>query len=113
SYQGGHVEYFKYIIDLLKENDADHIKVFGGGGGTIIPREIKELHNYGVDWIFSPEDGRKYGLQGMINRMMEASDFPTPLQIEKEKERLYKSERDAMAKFITYMENTPSDSKEK
>src|SRR5690625_2996811 len=52
SYQGGHVEFFKYMIDLLKENDAEHIKVFGGGGGTIIPREIKELHDYGVDWIF-------------------------------------------------------------
>ncbi|MCF3942761.1 fused isobutyryl-CoA mutase/GTPase IcmF [Oceanobacillus alkalisoli] len=113
SYQGGHVEYFKYIIDLLKENDASHIKVFGGGGGTIIPREIKELHHYGVDWIFSPEDGRKYGLQGMINRMMEQSDFLTPIQIKKEKERLYNSERDAIAKFITYMENTPNDSEEK
>lgn len=113
SYQGGHVEYFKYIIDLLKENDASHIKVFGGGGGTIIPREIKELHHYGVDWIFSPEDGRKYGLQGMINRMMEQSDFLTPIQMKKEKERLYNSERDAIAKFITYMENTPNDSEEK
>ncbi len=113
SYQGGHVEYFKYIVDLLKELGSEHIKVFGGGGGTIIPREIKELHDYGVDWIFSPEDGRKYGLQGMINKIMELSDFMPPVDIEKEKPRLYNSERDAMAKFITYMENTPDDSEEK
>jgi methylmalonyl-CoA mutase len=106
SYQGGHVEYFKYIVDLLKEHNASHIKVFGGGGGTIIPREIKELHDYGVDWIFSPEDGRKYGLQGMINRMMEQCDALPPINLEKDKERLYNNERDAIAKFITYMENT-------
>lgn len=113
SYQGGHVEYFKYIVDLLKELGADLIKIFGGGGGTIIPREIKELHAYGVDWIFSPEDGRKYGLQGMINRMVEQSDFMPPIRIEKEKSRLFNSERDALAKFITYMENTSDDSEEK
>ena len=74
SYQGGHIEYFKYVVDLLREYGASHIKVFGGGGGTIIPREVKELHDYGVDWIFTPEDGRKMGLQGMINKMMELSD---------------------------------------
>ncbi len=106
SYQGGHVEYFKYIVDLLKELGAEHIKVFGGGGGTIIPREIKELHDYGVDWIFSPEDGRKFGLQGMINRIMEQSDFLPAIDETKDKERLYQGERDAIAKFITYMENT-------
>ena len=70
SYQGGHIEYFKYIIDLLKENGADHVKVFGGGGGTIIPREVKELHDYGVAWIFTPEDCRKMGLEGMINKII-------------------------------------------
>ncbi len=113
SYQGGHMEFFKYIVDLLKEKNADHIKVFGGGGGTIIPREIKELHEYGVDWIFSPEDGRKMGLQGMINRVIEISDFMPPIDIEKDKERLYNSERDAIAKFITYMENTSDESEEK
>ena len=64
SYQGGHVEYFKYMYDLLKERNASHIKIFGGGGGVIIPKEIKELHDYGIEWIFSPEDGRKMGLQG-------------------------------------------------
>jgi isobutyryl-CoA mutase len=77
SYQGGHVEYFKYMVDLLKEKGAPHIRVYGGGGGVIIPREIKELHDYGVAGIFSPEDGREYGLQGMINRMIEECDFPT------------------------------------
>src|SRR5690606_38250954 len=75
SYQGGHMEYFKYMIDLLKERGAEHIKVFGGGGGVIIPREIKELHDYGVAWIFSPEDGRRLGLQGMINEILKMSDF--------------------------------------
>ncbi|WP_171253101.1 hypothetical protein, partial [Acinetobacter baumannii] len=65
SYQGGHVEYFKYIIDLLKEKGASHIKVFGGGGGVIVPAEIRELHEYGVARIFSPDDGRENGLQGM------------------------------------------------
>ncbi len=113
SYQGGHVEYFKYIVDLLKELGAEHIKVFGGGGGTIIPREIKELHDYGVDWIFSPEDGRKFGLQGMINRIMEQSDFLPAIDETKDKERLYQGERDAIAKFITYMENTDHHSEER
>ena len=113
SYQGGHVEYFKYVVDLLKELGANHIKVFGGGGGTIIPREIKELHAYGVDWIFSPEDGRKYGLQGMINRIIEKSDFIPPIDFKKDQARLYNSERDALAKFITYMENTEDESEEK
>src|SRR5690625_1164141 len=113
SYQGGHVEYFKYIVDLLKENDAEHIKVFGGGGGTIIPREIKELHDYGVDWIFSPEDGRKMGLQGMINKMIELCDFLPPINVEKEKEKLYYGDRQAMARLITYVENNDDETREK
>ncbi|MEK4146102.1 fused isobutyryl-CoA mutase/GTPase IcmF [Robertmurraya sp. FSL W8-0741] len=77
SYQGGHVEYFKYMYDLLKEKGASHIRIYGGGGGVIIPREIKELHDYGIARIFSPEDGRKLGLQGMINLMLQECDFPT------------------------------------
>ncbi|WP_087973655.1 fused isobutyryl-CoA mutase/GTPase IcmF [Oceanobacillus rekensis] len=105
SYQGGHVEYFKYMVDLLKDLDAEHIKVFGGGGGTIIPREIKELHDYGVDWIFSPEDGRKYGLQGMINRILEQSDFIPPINLEQDLEKLLQGDRNAIAKFITYVES--------
>jgi methylmalonyl-CoA mutase len=76
SYQGGHLEFFKYIIDLLKEKHAEHIKVFGGGGGVIVPNEIAEIENYGVSKIFSPEDGRKMGLQGMINHILESVDRP-------------------------------------
>ena len=71
SYQGGHIEFFKYLVDLLKEREAAHIQVFGGGGGVIIPEEIKELESYGVTKIYSPEDGAKLGLQGMINHMVD------------------------------------------
>lgn len=77
SYQGGHVEYFKYMHDLLKEKGAPHIRVYGGGGGVIIPKEIKELHDYGISGIFSPEDGRRLGLQGMINEMLKQCDYKT------------------------------------
>jgi len=77
SYQGGHVEFFKYIVDLLKERNVSHIRVFGGGGGVIIPEEIKELESYGVTKIYSPEDGAKMGLQGMINHMIKQMDFST------------------------------------
>ena len=65
-YQGGHVEFFKYMIDLLRERGGENIRVYGGGGGVIVASEIKELHDYGVARIFSPEDGQKMGLQGMI-----------------------------------------------
>lgn len=78
SYQGGHVEFFQYMVDLLKENKADHIRIYGGGGGVIIPREMKILHEYGVARIFSPEDGRHLGLQGMINHMLRECDFQVP-----------------------------------
>src|SRR3989442_3804723 len=67
SYQGGHVEFFKYMLDLLRERGGEHIKVFGGGGGVIVPAEIEELHDYGVARIFSPQDGQRLGLQRMIN----------------------------------------------
>ena len=77
SYQGGHMEYFKYMYDLLREKGAPHIKIFGGGGGVILPREIKELHEYGIAGIFSPEDGRQLGLQGMVNKKLEGADFST------------------------------------
>ncbi len=76
-YQGGHVEFFKYLVDLLAEKGAPHIKVFGGGGGVIVPEEIRELEAYGVAKIYSPDDGRRLGLQGMINHFLELSDFPT------------------------------------
>src|SRR3954447_11039595 len=74
SYQGGHVEFFRYMIDLLRERGAGHIKVFGGGGGVIVPAEIDALHAYGVTRIFSPEDGQRLGLQGMINEIVAAAD---------------------------------------
>ena len=76
SYQGGHNEYFKYMYDLLKEKGASHIKIFGGGGGVILPTEIKDLMDYGITRIYSPDDGRKMGLQGMINDLIMQSDFP-------------------------------------
>ena len=73
SYQGGHVEYFKYMYDLLAERGAPHIKIWGGGGGVILPAEIKDLQAYGISGLFSPEDGRKLGLDGMIAKMIEDS----------------------------------------
>lgn len=77
SYQGGHVEYLKYMVDLLNENGCGHIKVFAGGGGVILPDEIKELHEHGVARVYSPDDGRELGLQGMINDLVKSSDFAT------------------------------------
>src|SRR5437764_8273643 len=74
SYQGGHVEYFKYMIDLLRERGGENIRVFGGGGGVIVAEEIRELQAYGVARIYTPEDGQKMGLQGMINAMLERCD---------------------------------------
>src|SRR5258708_6828757 len=75
SYQGGHLEYFKYMLDLLRSHGGADIKVFGGGGGVVVPEEVRELHDYGVARIYSPEDGAAMGLQGMINDLLERSDF--------------------------------------
>src|SRR5436190_11933335 len=75
SYQGGHVEFFKYMKDLLDENGCGHIKIFGGGGGTILPNEIQELHRYGITKIYSPDDGRKMGLEGMIEDVIRSCDY--------------------------------------
>ena len=77
SYQGGHNEYFKYIYDLLREKGAPQIKIFGGGGGVILPEEIKDLMSYGIDRIYAPDDGRELGLQGMIDDLVQKSDFAT------------------------------------
>jgi len=77
SYQGGHIEFFKYMFDLLKESGNEQIKIFGGGGGVILPEEIQELHSYGITRIYSPDDGRELGLQGMINDVVRNCDFPT------------------------------------
>lgn len=105
SYQGGHIEFFKYMVDLLKENGAPHIKVFGGGGGVIIDSEIKELHEYGVSRIFSPDDGRKYGLQGMINQMLETCDFSTTDLDKIDFEALNRKNPKILARCITAIEN--------
>src|SRR5262249_20871288 len=75
SYQGGHIEYFKYMIDLLRERGGSRVQVFGGGGGVIVPAEIKELQDYGVARVYSPEDGQRMGLQGMINALLARWDF--------------------------------------
>ncbi|MGP4072344.1 fused isobutyryl-CoA mutase/GTPase IcmF [Piscibacillus sp. B03] len=105
SYQGGHVEYFKYMVDLLNEKGAGHIRVYGGGGGVILPREIKELHDHGVARIFSPEDGRQIGLQGMINTMLEECDHPTPLELESDATKAQKGDYQAIARLISHVEN--------
>lgn len=105
SYQGGHVEYFKYMYDLLQEKGAPHIRIYGGGGGVIIPKEIKELQEYGISGIFSPEDGRRFGLQGMINEMLKECDFPTVNeQSTKDIEKLQEGDVNAIAKYITLAE---------
>ena len=105
SYQGGHVEYFKYMYDLLQEKGAGHIRIYGGGGGVIIPREIKELHDYGIARIFSPEDGRQLGLQGMISQMIKECDFSTlPKDPTVEIEALQQGDTKAIAKMITLAE---------
>ncbi len=101
SYQGGHVEAFKYMIDLLKERDASHIKVFGGGGGVIVAEEIRELEEYGVTKIYSPEDGASMGLQGMINHMISCMDFATTTLQDLQPEKLHYTNEKEIAKFIT------------
>ena len=105
SYQGGHVEYFKYMIDLLQERGAGHIKVFGGGGGVIVEDEIEELESYGVSKIFSPEDGRQMGLQGMINHMLELTDFdPVETVGAASPEAIRSGQPQALARAITMAE---------
>ena len=105
SYQGGHVEYFKYMYDLLQEKGAPHIRIYGGGGGVIIPKEIKELHDYGIARIFSPDDGREMGLQGMIDLMIEECDFSTVSgDVSEEIEKLPTGDVNAIAKLITVAE---------
>lgn len=104
SYQGGHVEYLKYMHDLFQQEGAGHIKIFAGGGGVIIASEIKELCAYGIAKVFSPDDGRELGLQGMINHMIRECDFPTPKQLEKEMACLLDKNWGAIAKLITFAE---------
>jgi len=102
SYQGGHMEFFKYIYDLLRENDSGHIKIFGGGGGTILPSEIEELHSYGINRIYSPDDGRAMGLQGMINELLEMSDFPVGNQLNGELKKLDARDHRSIARLTGY-----------
>lgn len=105
SYQGGHIEYFKYMYDLLKEKGAGHIKIFGGGGGVILPEEIKELHEYGIERIYSPDDGRAMGLQGMINDMVQRADFPTGLDLNGEVKEIERKHKPDLARMISAAEN--------
>ncbi len=107
SYQGGHTEYFKYMHDLLKEKGAGHIKIFGGGGGTILPEEIKELHAYGITRLYHPDDGRAMGLQGMINDMLEKADYDLSDKVNGEAKKLSAHNWPAIAKLISTAENHP------
>jgi len=107
SYQGGHNEYFKYMYDLLHEKGAGHIKIFGGGGGVILPSEIAELHEYGITRIYSPDDGRSLGLQGMINDLVERADFPIGDQLNGEVDHIENKVPTAIARLISAAENFP------
>jgi len=111
SYQGGHNEYFKYMYDLLKEKNSEHIKIFGGGGGVILPEEIKELMDYGVTRIYAPDDGRAMGLQGMINDMVEQCDYPTGENLNGEINDLVGKNTKSIARVISAAENFPEASK--
>lgn len=107
SYQGGHNEYFKYMYDLLQEKGAGHIKIFGGGGGVILPSEIKELMDYGITRIYAPDDGREMGLQGMINDLVQTADFPVGDALEVEMEQLVSKNPKTIARIISAAENFP------
>jgi len=112
SYQGGHNEYFKYMYDLLQEKGAGHIKIFGGGGGVILPSEIKDLMDYGITRIYSPDDGREMGLQGMINDLVQKADFPIGDSLNGEITELNKKNPGAIARVISSAENFPDIAKE-
>ena len=107
SYQGGHNEYFKYMHDLLQEKGAGHIKIFGGGGGVILPKEIKDLMDYGITRIYAPDDGRALGLQGMINDLVKTSDFALGDILDVSMESLANKEIGSIARVISSAENFP------
>ncbi|MEZ5046233.1 MAG: methylmalonyl-CoA mutase family protein [Chitinophagaceae bacterium] len=107
SYQGGHVEYLKYMYDLLKEKGCGHIKIFAGGGGVILPEEIKELHDYGIARVYSPDDGRSMGLQGMIDDLLKQSDYATGENINGELGQLSILNHKNIARCISAAENFP------
>jgi len=112
SYQGGHIEFFKYMYDLLQQAGCGHIKIFGGGGGVILPEEIEELHAYGITRIYSPDDGRAMGLQGMINDLMMKSDFPLGNLLNGELKSIEKKDFHSIARLISAAENFPDTLKE-
>ncbi|MBU0755643.1 MAG: methylmalonyl-CoA mutase family protein, partial [Planctomycetes bacterium] len=107
SYQGGHMEFFRYMSDLLKEAKSGHIKIFGGGGGVILPDEIEALHGYGITRIYSPDDGRSMGLQGMINDLMMQADFPIGKNEAYDLAGIRNKEVCAVARGISIAENNP------
>ena len=107
SYQGGHTEYLKYMYDLLKEKKATHIKIFAGGGGTILPQEIKELQAYGITRIYHPDDGREMGLQGMINDLIKRSDFLVGEKLEGGISEIRNKNVNAISRMISAAENCP------
>lgn len=109
SYQGGHVEFLKYMYDLLHEKGCGHIKIVGGGGGTILPSEIEELHAYGIDRIYSPDDGRALGLQGMINDLLQICDFPIGKNIALDEQKLKEKNTHHIAQLISCAENYSED----
>jgi methylmalonyl-CoA mutase len=106
SYQGGHIEFFKYMLDLLRERGAGDIRVFGGGGGVIVPDEIRELEEYGVARVYSPDDGQRMGLQGIIDDMLAQSDFDLAEHVAPDVDALQKGNWRALARFITALENS-------
>ena len=111
SYQGGHVEYLKFMVERLNEAGCGHIKVFAGGGGVILPDEIRELHEHGVERVYSPDDGRAMGLQGMINDLLERSDFATGRDVgEAELELARKRDPKSIGRLISAAENFPDES---
>lgn len=105
SYQGGHVEYLKYMYDLLKEKGCGHIRIFAGGGGVILPAEIEELHQYGITRIYSPDDGRAMGLEGMIIDLLQQSDFPTGNQLNEEASHIGERNARDIGRLISAAEN--------
>ncbi|SNC63626.1 methylmalonyl-CoA mutase [Hymenobacter gelipurpurascens] len=109
SYQGGHNEYFKYMYDLLKERGAGHVKIFGGGGGVILPTEIEDLEAYGITRIYSPDHGRAMGLQGMINDLLQKSDFPTGQNLNGEAGHVKEKDARSIGRLISAAENFPQE----
>jgi len=107
SYQGGHMEYFKYMFDLLKERQCGHIRIFGGGGGVILPHEIEELHAYGIARIYSPDDGRQMTLQGMINDLLIKCDFAVGKNENRDMELIRRQDFREVAGLISAAENFP------